>query len=631
MNIDVNNSKSLSRRTLGIVVLSGFFISIAITLIQLSFTFKNIDSELNQRIKDISKDFTKPIASTLWKYDLQLLTNFSHSLLAQRDIVSVTVRDEAAKEVIHHSKKGSFEKIYQLKMDLKDPVQNQENIGLVLINYTPDFKTNELLHRTLENFITYLSISLIIAILIYFIINSTIIVHINTMAKSIQSQQLGEIPNFKIELDRERIDDELQVLAKSINETSFQVYFANLRNKKLIDKITKINNDLETTVQHRTKELLVTMDELRKASDIKDKFLAHMSHEIRTPLNHIILGFDNLESESKKEKEESLSIIKSSTKNLLELVNQILDYSQFSRSELKPNLEFVPLNEITSDINQVFSYAMEDKGLEWKFEVSDGLPQTFYTDKYKIKQVLINFIRNAFKFTNSGTVSFKVEVIKKNIVFTISDTGVGIEREALSNIFNPFYQIDSTTTKRYQGSGLGLSISKAYIDLLEGSISSESTIGEGTTFQITLPILKEPSQEVLLPIENNTKASLECTQGLNILIVDDNNINLKLLKNTLQKTEQNVSDFSSGVDVVKDAKNNDYDIYILDVHMPEMSGLEVLEELNRMNKKGVFVAYTADVTISKQENNFDEVLTKPVTRKNIVELINKYYPNKKAS
>lgn len=444
------------------------------------------------------------------------------------------------------------------------------------------------------------------------------------MAKSIQLQQIGETPDFKIVLDRERTDDELQLLVKSINETSFQVYFANLRNKKLIDKITKINNDLEMTVTHRTKELMVTMDELKKASDIKDKFLAHMSHEIRTPLNHIILGFDNLTSEDNKEREESLSIINSSTKNLLELVNQILDYSQFSKSELKPNLDFISLPELVTDINQSFSFVMEDKGLNWDFRASDSIPSQFYTDKYKVKQVLINFIRNAFKFTDSGTISFSATMIKRNLVFTIADTGVGIAEDALSNIFNPFHQLDSTTKKKYQGSGLGLSISKAYIDLLNGSISATSELGSGTKFEITLPILKDP----IVPdiVQETKEKKLTCREGLKILIVDDNKINLKLLKSTLEKTGQVVTDYDSGLDVIKNARKDEYDIYILDIHMPDMTGLEVLAELDKMNKKGIFVAYTADVTISKQDNSFDEVLTKPVTKDNIVQLINNYFP-----
>jgi len=625
-----DKTQSLSRRTLGIVVLSGLFISVIITLIQLSFTYKNIDKNLHKELKSISKDFSTPIASTLWKYDLELLKNFTQSLLAQRDIISVTVRDETAKEVIHNEKEGTFSKTFNHKLVLKDPVSNLEHIGFVVIEYTADNKTNDLLDRTLENFVVYLSISLIIAMIIYYIINSTIISHINNMASSIKSQQLGEIPNFKITLDRDKIDDELQLLAKSINETSFQVYFANLRNKKLIDKITNINNDLEATVEHRTKELLVTMEELKKASAIKDKFLAHMSHEIRTPLNHIILGFDNLDSESQKERTESLAIIKSSTKNLLELVNQILDYSQFSRSELRPNLDFVSLPELVNDIDQIFTFPMEDKGLKWNFKVDSNIPNSFYTDKYKIKQVLINFIRNAFKFTNEGSISFEVELIKKNIVFTIKDTGVGITKDALRNIFNPFYQIDSTTTKRYQGSGLGLSISKAYIDLLEGDIESQSQIDQGTTFRISLPILKEPSINIQKESTQDINL-LTCIKDLEILIVDDNKINLKLLKSALEKTNQKVSAFTTGKEVIEDAKDKNYDMYILDVHMPEMNGLEVLDQLTKMKKNGVFVAYTADVTISKQDNNFDEVLTKPVTRQNIVELINKYFENKKAS
>ncbi|OIQ19615.1 MAG: hypothetical protein BM556_03780 [Bacteriovorax sp. MedPE-SWde] len=615
---------SLSRRTLGIVLLSGVLISIIITIAQFSYTFNNFDKEIHNSIKSTAKDFSRPIASTLWKYDLELLKNFTQSLLSYKEIISVTVRDEEAREITHKRKKGKFSTTYSRKLTLFDPVVKAENIGMLIVNYTTDYKSKELITVTIENFFVYLIISLIISIIIYFIINSTIISHINNMAKSIQLQQIGETPDFKIVLDRERTDDELQLLVKSINETSFQVYFANLRNKKLIDKITKINNDLEMTVTHRTKELMVTMDELKKASDIKDKFLAHMSHEIRTPLNHIILGFDNLTSEDNKEREESLSIINSSTKNLLELVNQILDYSQFSKSELKPNLDFISLPELVTDINQSFSFVMEDKGLNWDFRASDSIPSQFYTDKYKVKQVLINFIRNAFKFTDSGTISFSATMIKRNLVFTIADTGVGIAEDALSNIFNPFHQLDSTAKKKYQGSGLGLSISKAYIDLLNGSISATSELGSGTKFEITLPILKDP----IVPdiVQETKEKKLTCREGLKILIVDDNKINLKLLKSTLEKTGQVVTDYDSGLDVIKNARKDEYDIYILDIHMPDMTGLEVLAELDKMNKKGIFVAYTADVTISKQDNSFDEVLTKPVTKDNIVQLINNYFP-----
>ncbi len=375
--------------------------------------------------------------------------------------------------------------------------------------------------------------------------------------------------------------------------------------------------------QNVQEELDEMMGELDKADRTKSEFLANMSHEIRTPLNGVI-GMSELLSQTKLDSEQRNYIrnIHGSANNLLEVLNNVLDVSKIQTGKLELHKERFVLTDCIEQVIDLMKPLTHAKKLEMMSEFSADLPLEIVQDESRLRQVLVNLVSNAIKFTENGEVSVHVELINKEsefvqLKFSVRDTGIGIDPSLSDQLFQSFYQVDSSINKKYGGSGLGLAICKSLVQEMGGRIWMESKPGVGSTFSFT--IVAETSG-------TTQNAKIESLHGLRALIVDDNKTNLKILVKLLSMWGIQATPFNSPELVTEIVSNlHKFDFVIMDMQMPEMDGRELTERIrSKYSSKELPIVVLSSVgehLMSDKENFYNAYLTKPVRQSRLLDTI----------
>jgi signal transduction histidine kinase/DNA-binding response OmpR family regulator len=375
------------------------------------------------------------------------------------------------------------------------------------------------------------------------------------------------------------------------------------------------------------------------ANNSKTIFLANMSHEIRTPLTSI-LGFAQEvlnKGRIAPNERKNLETITRNTNHLMNIINEILDMSKIEQEKMKVEIVDSSLQKIVDDVCSLSINSAKSKGLECNLDVQFPLPETILTDPTRVKQVLINVLSNAIKFTHEGSVSLTVKYEDERLVFTIEDTGIGMSPDKLAKIFEPFTQADDSTTRKYGGTGLGLCISKNILSLLDGKIHVDSTPNVGTVFNIYLPV-KQAIQNKLVynwnqqESERTIRYNIENMTG-SLLIVEDTEDIAQLIHNMIKDSKADVSFAANGLEAIEKTQQNNYDLVLMDAQMPVMGGIEATKKIRANGYEGPIVFLSANVMKDDIEQYIEagsnDQISKPINQNSFYEILGKYLGNVK--
>jgi signal transduction histidine kinase/CheY-like chemotaxis protein len=376
--------------------------------------------------------------------------------------------------------------------------------------------------------------------------------------------------------------------------------------------------------------------EAKKSNEIKGMFLANMSHEIRTPMNGV-LGMLQLllKTELTATQKEYISIAMGSGHNMLSLINEILDFSKLEANKISIEKINFDLRQELADVRALLHSMLESKRIKFTVTITEDIPKIIQSDPYRIRQIIMNLISNAIKFTAAGgTIDMQVSLCAENkIQISVADTGIGIGPNVIKKLFQPFSQADDSTTRRYGGTGLGLIISKKLVKLLDGEIWVDSEVDMGATFTFTF--LFEQANDISMINITDTPV-FKPKHSYNVLVVDDNPINQKVVSEMLKMLNCTVKIASNGEQAINLLKENTFDIVFMDCHMPVMDGFEATKKIREQEALHVLeedvnpikiIALTADAFESSREKclsiGMNDFISKPFKMENLEHILTK--------
>lgn len=429
----------------------------------------------------------------------------------------------------------------------------------------------------------------------------------------------------------------------------FLVYWISINTMKLLINHEQRTRNQEKSMDNIMKVLEMKCYEAREATKSKSDFLANMSHEIRTPINSV-LGMNEMilrECEDPQIRTYATNV-KTSGRMLLSLINDILDFSKIESGKMDLVPAEYQLSSLLNDVCNMIKSRAEENALSFEVEVDEKIPDYLYGDEVRIKQIVVNLLTNAVKYTDSGKVSFvvkqeRVDDNNINLKFDIIDTGKGIRKEDIENLFVSFKRVDETKNRNIEGSGLGLAITSRLVDLMQGSIGVESEYGKGSTFSVS--ILQKVKREELIGDFSKKYNNISSEKSeyrvsfrapsVKILIVDDVRVNILVAKSLLKQTKLNADVAFSGRQAIEKLKKRKYDAVLLDHMMPDLDGIETLSIIKqeKIAEGTPFIALTANALSGAQQQylsaGFDDYLSKPIEGTALEKMLIKWLPKDK--
>ena len=392
-------------------------------------------------------------------------------------------------------------------------------------------------------------------------------------------------------------------------------------------------------------DVVNAMERAEEADKAKSNFLANMSHEIRTPMNAIVGMAEFILRDSADENAKRHAVrIQSAAHTLLAIINDILDFSKIESGKMELMNDSYQLDHLIADVSSMVNARLQSKPVTFKTEIDGGIPNLLYGDEVRLKQILINLLGNAMKFTHTGSITLginyeKIDNSHCRLFFRVADTGIGIKPENLKNIFSSFTQVDTRRNRAVEGTGLGLAICRQLVKMMRGSLRVESEYGTGTTFFFDIISMIEGSQRLSDTKDDDRTESAGsafsatfCAPGAKALVVDDNEMNLEVAEGILAPYKISVVRAMSGPEALKRFGENRFDVIFMDHMMPDMDGVETMHRIRLMDggEEAVVIALTANALSGAAAEykllGFQGFLAKPIEPKNMEKILQKWIP-----
>lgn len=658
------DSSSIATQLLHTVFVFYVMVTIIVTTAYMSFQYYHEKTRVLDDFISLERTFSSALAKSLWDLNQEQLDNLMQGVIKLPHIVGVKIEEQHSQRIL--LSQGIIKNKDQYYVDISTNTKINYLVEGIFqysfpINYNYMHKDHRLGHVTLYS--SRIEIFKLISIdYMWIIINAIIktialwmiflfvsrrlinqpLQHFTTAIRKINPNNLSQ---FKVDI-QSPVNNELTLLANEFNNMTVQL---NEAQRQLYQQEQQQTEKLELLIEQRTihlneviKQQSKTELELKQAKEMADRanrtksnFLANMSHEIRTPMN-AILGFTDILMNLIKEpsQQQYLSFIQSSGKSLLHLINDILDLSKVESGKLSLNYTPCSLHLLCKDIEHLFSHKAKEKGINFIVKYMPNLPDVIIIDEVRLRQILINLIGNALRFTHVGhiTLTLRAKYVQNNLLdiyIQVTDTGIGIPEQQQQHIFDAFQQQSQQNYNQYGGTGLGLAISKHLAKIMNGNLLLTSEVNKGSAFTL---LLRDIEQGELIHSSINIAApiSLESLVKGHILVVDDVELNRLLIKGYLEDYPNiKITEATNGQDAIQYIYKHTFSLVLMDIRMPVMDGHQATHILRKMEefKNIPIIATTASVMKEKTEvlnQQFDGILAKPVQRDELFSVLTQY-------